>query len=130
MMSGCLAGGLKDQLRERTCLYLVRILDVLRGCSSAGDPPQLDDIKENWEWLGRQKRLGHRPHEFPEGSERRGTYEAYQSILRQANALDFDDLLIVAGDLVREDPSIREKLRRRFRYMLVDEFQDSNPLQV
>jgi ATP-dependent helicase/nuclease subunit A len=44
-------------------------------------------------------------------------------------SLDFDDLLIRAEDLLKNSSTVREKLQRRFRYILVDEFQDTDPLQ-
>ncbi|HLN04969.1 MAG TPA: UvrD-helicase domain-containing protein [Acidimicrobiales bacterium] len=44
--------------------------------------------------------------------------------------LSFHDLLVRARDIVAEDPAVRSELRRRFRYLLVDEFQDTDPLQL
>jgi ATP-dependent exoDNAse (exonuclease V) beta subunit len=44
-------------------------------------------------------------------------------------ALDFEDLQILARNLLRDHPGVRERLRRRFRYVMVDEFQDADPLQ-
>lgn len=57
-------------------------------------------------------------------------FRMYQERLRQANALDFDDLLIRTVELLRSSPDVREKYNNRFRYILVDEFQDTNPLQL
>ncbi|HBR57710.1 MAG TPA: ATP-dependent DNA helicase Rep [Blastocatellia bacterium] len=57
-------------------------------------------------------------------------FRMYQERLRQANALDFDDLLIRTVELLRASPEVREKYNDRFRYILVDEFQDTNPLQL
>ena len=56
-------------------------------------------------------------------------YRVYQERLRQANALDFDDLLMMAVHLFREFPDVRENWRRRFRHVLVDEYQDTNHAQ-
>jgi len=53
-------------------------------------------------------------------------YPMYQEALRQANALDFDDLIRGAVELFRKDPETREKYRRRYRHILVDEYQDTN----
>lgn len=57
-------------------------------------------------------------------------FRMYQERLRQANAMDFDDLLIRAVELLRAAPDVREKYNNRYRYILVDEFQDTNPLQL
>ena len=53
----------------------------------------------------------------------------YEERLRQANALDFDDLLIKTVRLLRRDADVRQKYNDRFRYILVDEYQDTNALQ-
>src|SRR5206468_7408111 len=53
----------------------------------------------------------------------------YEERLRNNNALDFDDLLIKAVRLLRDAPEVREKYNDRFRYILVDEYQDTNSLQ-
>jgi DNA helicase-2/ATP-dependent DNA helicase PcrA len=56
----------------------------------------------------------------------RGVMERYQEVLRAAGAVDFDDLLLRAGDLLEHEEAIREAWRRRFPYVLVDEYQDTN----
>ncbi|MFC0675850.1 UvrD-helicase domain-containing protein [Brachybacterium hainanense] len=56
-------------------------------------------------------------------------YTAYTERLRQANAVDFDDIIGLTVALLRENPAIREGYRRRFRHVLVDEYQDTNPAQ-
>jgi DNA helicase-2/ATP-dependent DNA helicase PcrA len=56
-------------------------------------------------------------------------YEAYQKRLRAANALDFGDLIMRTTEAFRDIPSIREKYQRRFQYLLVDEYQDTNHAQ-
>ena len=56
-------------------------------------------------------------------------YTNYTERLRQANAVDFDDLIALTVTLLRENPAIRESYRRRFRHLLVDEYQDTNIAQ-
>ncbi|MET9900127.1 DNA helicase PcrA [Streptomyces sp. NPDC006446] len=56
-------------------------------------------------------------------------YAMYQSRLREANALDFDDLIMTTVNLLRAFPDIAEHYRRRFRHVLVDEYQDTNHAQ-
>ena len=55
---------------------------------------------------------------------------AYQKELRARNALDFDDLLIVAEELLSKHEEVRYKFREYFRYVTVDEFQDTNSQQM
>ena len=56
-------------------------------------------------------------------------YANYQDALRKNNGLDFDDLLMETAKLFRSDPLTLEKYRNRYRYVLVDEFQDTNMAQ-
>ncbi|MFC0623753.1 DNA helicase PcrA [Kribbella deserti] len=56
-------------------------------------------------------------------------YKTYQERLAQANALDFDDLLMTTVNLLQAFPEVREYYRRRFRHVLVDEYQDTNHAQ-
>ncbi|HEY3040401.1 MAG TPA: UvrD-helicase domain-containing protein [Pyrinomonadaceae bacterium] len=56
-------------------------------------------------------------------------YAAYEERLHANNALDFDDLLIKTVRLLRQVPEVREKYNNKFRYILVDEYQDTNALQ-
>jgi DNA helicase-2/ATP-dependent DNA helicase PcrA len=53
-------------------------------------------------------------------------YEEYRKELRKANALDFDDLLLDAVRLLKAAPQVREYYNRRFQYLLIDEYQDTN----
>ena len=56
-------------------------------------------------------------------------YPVYRQQLLTANAVDFDDLLFHIANLLRENPTIREDLDGRYRYILVDEYQDTNLAQ-
>ncbi|MGH4034241.1 DNA helicase PcrA [Actinomycetota bacterium Odt1-20B] len=56
-------------------------------------------------------------------------YAMYQSRLREANALDFDDLIMTTVNLLRAFPDVAEHYRRRFRHVMVDEYQDTNHAQ-
>ena len=57
-------------------------------------------------------------------------YEAYQQILRESNALDFDDIIMQTVLLLKDHPDVREAYQKRFRYVCVDEFQDTNVAQL
>lgn len=56
-------------------------------------------------------------------------YEAYQKLLRAEGLIDFEDQVTLAVDLLRRRPSVLEEVRGRYRYILVDEFQDTNYVQ-
>ena len=57
-------------------------------------------------------------------------YTAYVQRCRQANAMDFDDILMLTFQLFREHEDIRKKYSDRFDYILVDEYQDTNHVQM
>ena len=56
-------------------------------------------------------------------------YPVYEKRLREANALDFDDLLLWPALALKHDPDLRAELDARFRYVLIDEYQDTNMAQ-
>ena len=56
-------------------------------------------------------------------------YHHYEELLGRSNAVDFDDLLMRAVQLLQENQDIREDFHRRYRYLMVDEFQDTNIAQ-
>jgi ATP-dependent DNA helicase UvrD/PcrA len=57
-------------------------------------------------------------------------YRRYQGLLQRSSGVDFDDMLRLAVRLVTRETEIRERLRRSIRYLLVDEFQDTNHAQM
>jgi ATP-dependent DNA helicase UvrD/PcrA len=56
-------------------------------------------------------------------------YPKYHEALKTLNALDFDDLLLLTLELFREHPAVLERYREKFRYIMVDEYQDTNRVQ-
>jgi DNA helicase-2/ATP-dependent DNA helicase PcrA len=56
-------------------------------------------------------------------------YPIYEQVLRDSDALDFDDLLLLAARLFREDQGALQKWQSRFQHILVDEYQDTNKVQ-
>lgn len=56
-------------------------------------------------------------------------YPMYQKILRENNAVDFDDLLLLVVELFKQNPDILSEYQEQFRYILVDEYQDTNTAQ-
>jgi DNA helicase II / ATP-dependent DNA helicase PcrA len=59
----------------------------------------------------------------------RNTYRAYQRLLRAANAVDFGDLLLLLVSLFNKRPDVLQRYQTRFTHVMVDEFQDTNPVQ-
>ncbi len=86
--------------------------------------------------IGNAKMLGLEPDSYaeenagdPDIDEVTKVYRRYQKHLRENNALDFDDLLNETRNLLKRNEEAREYLGGRFRYILVDEFQDTNAVQ-
>jgi len=78
------------------------------------------------------------PEAFLQRSEQRGdwrmtriakVFRRYNEKLRDANALDFDDLILHTVDLLQRDEEVRTYYQRKFRYVLIDEYQDTNHMQ-
>src|SRR5919198_854495 len=91
---------------------------ALRGLSRRGDggASAPDDVEVAEETAGRQLELAR-------------AYERYQELLGANGFVDFGDQVALALRLVRESPTVRNVIQRRFRYILVDEFQDTNKTQ-
>ncbi len=86
------------------------------------------------ERISRSKTAGRTPDDWRESAnpqERRHAeiFAGYLKALRAAHALDFDDLLLDAVRALADHPEVRERWQRRFRYLHVDEYQDTNPPQ-
>lgn len=98
----------------------------------AGDPAwQLEQLSK----ISRYKNAGENPEVccFLPDDERAGqflqVYEAYRRRCREEGTLDFDDMLIECLKLLQGNPAILKRWQETYRYLLVDEFQDSNPIQ-
>ena len=65
----------------------------------------------------------------PKSSRLAVIYEQYESRLKQANALDFDDLLLETVRLLAHDTDLRERYNRRYEFLMIDEYQDTNRSQ-
>jgi DNA helicase-2/ATP-dependent DNA helicase PcrA len=83
--------------------------------------------------IDRAKNQGVWPEQYPSddyaGEQIGRIYALYQERLQQANALDFGDLLMQTVRLFEDHPAVLDKYRQRFRFILVDEFQDTNQVQ-
>ena len=71
------------------------------------------------------------PEEQLEGEEAtmRHLWHGYHETLHRASAVDFDDLLVLVVRLLQEHPDVREKYQRRYKHVLIDEYQDTNRAQ-
>ena len=83
--------------------------------------------------ISARKNTGRDPEEVEAGSFAESTFarvaERYRQSLAAAGALDFDDLLLRSVSLLQGDAAVRERWQHRFRYLLVDEYQDTNQAQ-
>lgn len=67
--------------------------------------------------------------ETPEDVQFAHLYQLYERNLRAYNAVDFDDLIVMPTRLLQENAEVRDKWQNRLRYLLVDEYQDTNTAQ-
>ncbi len=85
--------------------------------------------------IDQEKNAGRTPDQMPvapgdpRGALAQEIYRRYQKLLRAADALDFGDLLLLLVEAFRRSESLRRKYQERFQHVLVDEFQDTNPVQ-
>lgn len=109
------------------------IKQAFKECGYDDEEGLLKSIK--WH-ISNAKMLGFPPKQYCEQNKRERNIEAVGKVytkyvlhLQQNNALDFDDLLLEARNLLAEDKEAREYLAGKFRYIHVDEFQDTNAVQ-
>ncbi len=92
------------------------VVSVISNAKDAMESPS--DFAQRWQGKGdwRKERIAK-------------IYARYVVVLREANALDFDDILLHAVHLLQREEDVREYYQTRFRYILIDEYQDTNRLQ-
>ncbi|CAG4921765.1 unnamed protein product, partial [Acidocella sp. C78] len=114
-----------DQLRLLKQVMEARRMDVKRFT-----PQGLMGTIQRWKDRGLLPDQVPRELDIDWGAESaRDLYAAYQERLQALNAMDFGDLLMLATDLLKREPEILAQYHRRFRYILVDEYQDTNLVQ-
>jgi DNA helicase-2/ATP-dependent DNA helicase PcrA len=111
-------------------------LRVMKACiQESGLSEQIASPRSVLAKISYTKNRGRSPEELyreaanPEIQTLASLYERYQSKLRRANALDFDDLLLKTVDLFYASSVVCETYNQRFRYIQVDEYQDTNRVQ-
>jgi DNA helicase II / ATP-dependent DNA helicase PcrA len=143
------AGALRTGTFHHFCLELLRDQagrgDIPRDFGVADEPRQIRTLERAWNRLG----FSARPAEDRELRMLLGRFGAwrverdpallsglqeelfaeYQRLLREERAIDFDDILHLTRDLLREDAALLAETRRRWPHVLVDEFQDTDSLQ-
>jgi ATP-dependent DNA helicase UvrD/PcrA len=85
-------------------------------------------------YTNEQKNNGRLPHECVVETElerrKLEAYESYEQLLRKDNRVDFNDMLLLVVRLLEEHDDVRSRLYRRYRHILVDEYQDTNVIQA
>jgi DNA helicase-2/ATP-dependent DNA helicase PcrA len=114
---------------DDTLAAVKRVMERLR-ISAKDRPPQaivasISDAKNALVSAGEYESLAMDPHSKAAAQ----VYRELEVALRQANAVTFDDLLVQPVRLLEQNPAVLEQYRRRFRHVLVDEYQDTNRAQ-
>jgi len=108
---------------------------LLRKVLKSLDLDETRWVPREIQWfINAQKDEGHRPKQLKDDGDptRRQlirVYEAYEEACRRAGVVDFAELLLRAFEIWRDDPSLLQHYRERFRHVLIDEFQDTNAIQ-
>jgi DNA helicase-2/ATP-dependent DNA helicase PcrA len=114
-----------DQLR-----LLKQVMEAERIDTKRWVPPALMAIIQRWKDRGLPpaRITKNEDSDFANGHAR-ALYAAYQDRLRTLNAADFGDLLLHMTEILRDQPEVLAQYHRQFRYILVDEYQDTNLVQ-
>ncbi|MFV2198309.1 ATP-dependent DNA helicase UvrD2 [Nocardiopsis sp. LOL_012] len=114
---------------------------VARAAHAVGlqpDRPGVRDLAAEIEWA---KVTQVRPEDYDKAAAKAGrqppmsavevtrVFESYEELRREHNLLDFESMLELTAGMITEHPAIAQKVRDQYRYFVVDEFQDVNPLQ-
>ncbi len=114
-----------DQLR-----LLKQVMEAARIDTKRWAPPALMGTIQRWKDRGQPpERLTAADEGDFAGGRTRELYAAYQDRLKQLNTADFGDLLLHMTEIMRGHPEVLAEYHRRFRYILVDEYQDTNVVQ-
>lgn len=103
---------------------LKKIVAKMAGKSEKLDPALVKTV------IGLAKNKGRKVEELSRDDLLHAVAKRYNQELKLLNAVDFDDLLVLLVELLRNHPECRARLRQRFRYLMVDEYQDTNALQL
>ena len=114
-----------DQIR-----LLKQVMEAARIDTKRWAPPALMGIIQRWKDRGLPPgRITAAEDSDYAGGQARQLYAEYQERLKALNTADFGDLLMHMTEILRENPDVLADYHRRFRYILVDEYQDTNTVQ-
>ena len=114
-----------DQMR-----LLKQVMEAARIDTKRWVPPALMGIIQRWKDRGlTPARVTPAEDTDFAGGHATALYTAYQARLRALNVADFGDLMLHMTEILRAEPAILAEYHRRFRYILVDEYQDTNTIQ-
>lgn len=106
---------------------------IIRSMKLTGDksftPKSVHAQISNWQTAEMTPEDAKREAFYPNQKNAAEVYARYEREKASAAALDFDDLLIKTANLFRENATVREKWQKRFRHILIDEYQDTNAIQ-
>ncbi|WP_119729011.1 ATP-dependent DNA helicase UvrD2 [Thermomonospora amylolytica] len=114
------------------------VADAARACRLSYGRTELRDVAAEIEWA---KVTQHRPEDYAAAVARTGrrppadvvdvarVYAMYETLRRERNLLDFEGILELTAAVLTEYPEVAREVRDQYRYFVVDEFQDVNPLQ-
>lgn len=112
---------------------LTLIRRIMRSMKLMGDktftPKIAHSMISHWQTVGTTPQAAARDAVFPNQKQAAALFARYETEKAAAGALDFDDLLIKTANLFAENTAVREKWQRRFRHILIDEYQDTNSVQ-
>ena len=106
---------------------------IKRAMLSIDLDPKKDDAKEIQAFINHQKEVGCRARNYKSKDTKtrkfKSVYEAYEQRCQQESVIDFAELLLRVYELWQEHPDFKEKFNQQFKFVLVDEFQDTSTLQ-
>lgn len=112
---------------------LTLIRRIMRAMNIANDktltPKAAHGMISHWQNLGMSPADARREAYYPNQKRATEIYEQYEREKTAASALDFDDLLTKTAELFAKNPEVRAKWQRKFRHILIDEYQDTNIVQ-
>lgn len=112
---------------------LTLIRRIMREMKLTGDksltPKNAQNAISHYQNLGMKPADARREAYYPNQKKIVEIYERYEQEKRVADALDFDDLLSKAAEMFEKDAEVRHKWQERFKYILIDEYQDTNAVQ-
>jgi len=125
---------------ELTRSKMPLVNEAARRCGVRADAPVLRDMSAEIEWAkvsnvrptdyARTSVQAHREVAGVDGATLGNVFAAYEDIKRDRNRIDMEDILLVTAAILAEDERVAAQVRRQYRWFVVDEYQDVNPLQA